>query len=355
MKLSWIILIVFLLTGCTNISHVPKPVLSYVPPSKNEAEQITIATRFHDKKQYDKAISQYQTLLQANPNNATVLYEIALSYYAKNDFRKSLDYLKSAARYSSPFLPNVYLLIAQNYKNINQPDQAVLVYKYASKLFESHTELHYQLGATYLSINEPGKAAEAFKKCIAIEPTHRNSYFQLGAAYYFHDYKTPAFLSLMTFLLFEPNSKRSSIALSLIDDIFKSGVEINKKTNEISLSTNIAPKLDEGDFRLLDIAMSARRIELLLNKKKISEINIKEEQLSSYLLALSQLKLDNAEKYFITQQLFPFYKTLFRKKMTDILFFYTHQSLDNRAIKQWQRRNPNKFREFESYLKKYNW
>lgn len=355
MKLSWIIITVFVLTGCSSNSPVNPPTLKFNAPTRQETSQLAIGTGYHDKQQYDKAINHYQSLLKNNPNNATVLYEMALTYYAKNDYLNSLHYAKAAANFNSPFLPSIYLLMGLNYKRMNRPDQAIEVYRFATKQFKTHIDLHYQLAATYLILNDPGSAAESFKKTITLDPYHHDSYFQLGMAYYFYDYKTPAFLSLMTFLLLQPDSKRSSLAISLIDDIFKSGVAVDEKTKAISLAVNLNPKTDEGDFQLLDIAMSTRRIELLTSGKNIDEQSIKREQIKSYLLTLSQIKKPKNGKFFIQRHLFPFYKQIYLNNMSDTLFYYTHQSANDRKINTWINNNRTKVNQLKSKLKNFKW
>ena len=329
MKLSWITLFVFLLTSCGSTSLLIKPDSAFIVPTKTEVELLVVGQHYHDKKQYRQAISQYQLILRKNPHNAVALFELALSYYAIQDFANSLKSVTAASKFNSPFLSNSYMLMGLNYEKLVQPKQTIAVYEFAVGQFQNHIELHYQLAKAYLAQERPGEAAEILKKIISLNPYHRDSHYQLGLAYYKHDYKTPAFLSLMTFLLIEPDSKRSTIALDAIDDIFNSGVERDVKTKEIILAVNPESKTDEGDFRVVDIVMSISRIEILLSKQKYTDMQIKLEQLKSYLHALSQLKLEGDNQHFIEHHYFPFFKSLFEKNLTSALLLSTHASIKN--------------------------
>ena len=141
----------------------------------------------------------------------------------------------------------------------------------------------------------------------------------------------------------------------MIDDIFKSGVVIDEKTKEIALAVNPDDKIDEGDFRLIDIALSARRVELLSDKQPHSEINIKLEQLTSFLLILSQLDAKKNDKFFVIRHYQPFYKHLYNSKLTPALLNYTLQSLKDKQINKWIANNRKQVENLKSAFVKFNW
>jgi tetratricopeptide (TPR) repeat protein len=355
MKLSWIIFFTILLASCSGAGPILKPAtLAYSAPGKQESELISKAAAYHDKKQYNKAIAIYQSILKTNPGNATALYELALTYFKQQDFLSSLKYARLAAEIRSPFLENVYLLVGLNYERINQPEQAIKVYQFATRQFDASVDLHYQLATVYLALAQPGEAAEEFKKVIKLDPYHKDSHFQLGMAYYLHDYKTPAFFSLMTFLLLEPDSKRSSIAISQLEDIFKSGVAINEKTKEISLEVNPDPKTDEGDFSLIDTVMATRRIELLIDGKT-DEMTIRLEQLKSYLLASTQIKTSRKHRHFVEQHYMPFYHVVYKENLAKVLFYYTHRTSGKPDISAWLSQHKSKVNRLKRLFNQFDW
>jgi tetratricopeptide (TPR) repeat protein len=355
MKLSWIIFLAVLLSSCVSTGPILAPAKqTYSQPTRHESELIIRATNYHEKKQYSKAIDIYQSIIKTNPHNATALYELALTYFVKGDFLDSLKYSRLAADIKSPFLANVYLLIGLNYARINQPEQAMRVYSFATRQFDNSIDLHYQLATTYLTLAQPGEAAEEFKKVIQLDPYHKDSHFQLGMAYYIHDYKSPAFLSLMTFLLLEPDSVRSRIAISQLDDIFRSGVVIDEKTNEISLEVNPNPKTDEGDFSLIDTVMATRRIELLL-ESKTNEMSIRLEQLKSYLLTSTQIKAGKRHRYFIERHYMPFYHSVYKENLTDALLYYTHRLSGNSGVSRWLGKHKVKVKQLKTKFYNFDW
>lgn len=355
MKLSWISILFFTLAACSNINPIQPPASKYRTSTEQENVRLAKAGRLHDAEKYHEAIALYRSILENNPANTVALYELALSHFSLNEFEQSLQYAKAAAEYDSPFLPSVYLLIGLDYKKLNQPEQALSVYQFATRRFDRHIELHYQLAAMYLALNDPGHAADVFKKIITLDPRHRDSHLQLGMAYYLHDYKTPAMLSLLTFLLLEPDSHRSEFAVSLLDDIFKSGVIIDSKTKQVTLAINPDAKTDEGDFGFTDALLSTRRVDLLTSGKKYSEVSLKREQLKSFLMAVSQLKTETDRRYFIKWHAFPFYSSLHEAGLSDALFYYTHQSLKQTEISRWLAGNRKQVEKLEAFVRNYKW
>lgn len=355
MKLSWISIIPILLVGCSSIGQQPAPHLAYVAPTKAESEVIAKGGRYHDNKKYDLAVKQYLSVLEKNPHNAAAMYVLGMTYYTQHDYKNSLRYASRSAMYDSPFLAQVYLLLGLSHEKLGQFPQAIQVYQPATARFAQDTELKYRLAISYRYIDRPEDAAEIFKKIIAQDPYHADSHFQLGLAYYQYDYKTPALLSLMTYLLIEPDSPHALTAAIMLDDIFKSGIISDEKTGAVTLAVNPDAHTDEGDFRLLDIELSARRAELLSSKAKLPEMQIKLEQLTSYLLALSQLDTIKNNQFFIFRHYQPFYKQVYKRKLTPALLNYTLQPLKDKQSKKWVANNRNQIEELKSMFLKFNW
>jgi len=355
MKLSWISIIPILLVGCSSIGQQLAPHLAYVAPTKAESEIIAKGGRYYENKKYDQAIKQYLSVLEKNPHNAAAMYVLGMTYYAQHDYKNSLRYASRSAMYDSPFLAQVYLLLGLSHEKLGQLPEAIQVYEPATARFAQNTELKYRLAISYLYVDRPEDAAEIFKQIIAQDPYHAQSHFQLGLAYYQYDYKTPALLSLMTYLLIEPDSPRSLTAAIMIEDIFKSGVIIDEKTKAVTLAVNPDAHTDEGDFRLIDIELSARRAELLSSKAKQSEMQIKLEQLTSYLLTLSQLETTKNNRFFVFRHYQPFYKQVYKGNLTPALLNYTLQPLKDKQSRKWVASNRKQIEELKLLFLKFNW
>ncbi len=355
MKLIWNITIAFFLVACSSIKPPVAPHLIYNSPTQPESKSLANAAQMQNNKQYNNAIKQFQSILIKNSNSAIALYGLASSYYALGDFEKSLHYSIRASEYKTPFLVNTYLLLGLSHEKNNSLDSAISTYQFAIKTFKSDVGLHYQLAKAYLLKDNIEEAAEFLKKTIILNHYHRESHLRLGLAYYENDYKIPALLSFLTFLLIEPESKRTKVVIEFINDIFKSGVELNDQTGSLELAVNLKTKKDEGDFELIDITMSARRIDFILTKIKKTEIEIQLEQLKSCLLIISQIKTDKDHSYFVESNYFPFFKSIYKNNLTKALLFYSQKSSGNTEIINWLNKNKTQIDKLQKLFQSFPW
>lgn len=356
MKLIWNIIIAFFLFGCSSIDKTPvTPTLKYNSPTQQETKIIMSAAQEQLNNQHGRAIKKFQAILDKNPNSAIALYGLASSYYATGNFEQSLNYSTRASQYKTPFLASTYLLMGLGYEKNNQLNNAISAYQFAIKQFKINSGLHYQLAKAYLSQDRVEDAAETLKNVIIIDPYHRESHLQLGIAYYENDYKTPALLSFLSFLLIEPDSKRSQLVVEFIDDIFKSGVEKNPQTGDLELAVNPDAKKDEGNFELIDITMSARRIDLILATLKNTEEEILLKQLESCLLIISQIKTNKDQAYFIEDHYFPFFKSVYKNNLTKALLYYTHKSSSKPEVKIWLSKNKVQIDKLKKLFQSFSW
>lgn len=252
-----------------------------------------------------------------------------------------------ASRFDSSFLANVYLLIGLNHEKLSLLDSAIQVYAFACRRVPNDIQLHYLLAMAYQQQQQPEKAVPIFKNKLRLAPLHHESHLQLGLAYYEHDYKSPALLSLLSFLMLEPNSQRSSVVMEMVDDLFTSGVETDPKTGKISLMVNPHAKTDEGDFRVIDNSIAMHRIDLLTSGQKPDEMEIKLEQLNSFLLMAIQIFNQPDQAFFVQQQYLPFYVALYKNDLTKAFLYYTHQSVDTGQGNAWLRQHPAQVRRVE--------
>ncbi|MGI8668293.1 MAG: tetratricopeptide repeat protein, partial [Aridibacter sp.] len=88
-----LIILLFLGLFCISATaqKIGKPTLEPSPPTPEQKQLIQEGIRLHDAKKYDEAIAAYQAVLKENPNCALAIYEMALSYYNKKDFDKTLE------------------------------------------------------------------------------------------------------------------------------------------------------------------------------------------------------------------------------------------------------------------------
>ncbi|MDC7994209.1 tetratricopeptide repeat protein [Altibacter sp. HG106] len=79
---------------------------------------------------YDEALSKWEPLLEASPENDTLQYFLGMAHLAKDESKEALPYLeKVAAMTSSSFLSEANWYLGLSYLDLNQPKKATRVLK----------------------------------------------------------------------------------------------------------------------------------------------------------------------------------------------------------------------------------
>lgn len=98
MKLSSILFVIALLI-------IPSILVAQTDIEKLVMEGI----EHHDKGEYDKAIESYKKALKIDPNSPLVNYEIALSYFSNEDYKKAVKYSDAVLDEGSEYIQQAYV------------------------------------------------------------------------------------------------------------------------------------------------------------------------------------------------------------------------------------------------------
>lgn len=239
---------------------IAKPTKNPVEATPAQKQLIDEGIRLHDQKQYDAAIQKYQQVLKENPDNDLALYEMALSYYNKQDFRNALETCYKLIFYKSNTGLLGYGLIANILDDEGKPKEAINVYQQVIKLLENDAEyknhlssLYYNLGLTYARQKQLKEAREALKKSVQLDFKYPSPNYLLAEVFLGSNYKVPAILAAARMITLELNTQRASRST----EIFLNGLQGAKKDEkgnvQIFMDLN-APK-DEGDFGMYDLLL----------------------------------------------------------------------------------------------------
>jgi tetratricopeptide (TPR) repeat protein len=111
--------------------------------------------------QYEKAEKQYKDILDKNPKNAAVYYELARTYCALKDYDKAMQNAKQAADLDKK---NTWYkqLLGEIFQNLGKFKDAAIAYEALTKL-EPQNEFYYFEWAECLALNgDKEKAIKAF-------------------------------------------------------------------------------------------------------------------------------------------------------------------------------------------------
>ena len=262
------LLIVLAGVGCLVQSAVAqKPNFNAVPTFEEHVVLIRKGISLHDEGDYDGAIKAYRQVLNENPDDIAALYELTFSYFKKKDYTNCIRSAKNGTEYLSKIQTHFYATWGSCLDESGKPKKAVKVYR--SALRQSPTEhlLHYNLAVTYRNLEKSKEAVRHFKKAIDNNPNHASSHIALAEQYVAQGHRMPALLAFARFLILEPDSGRSGVALQSLHPIL-GGQASQDGDNKITIFMNPDANTDEGDFTSAELILSMTGAAGLLPESK---------------------------------------------------------------------------------------
>jgi hypothetical protein len=328
--------------------------LTPVPQMEKHRDLLREAVALHDRGKYDEAISKYLEILKENPDDIEAIYELAFSYAGKRDYPKSLEVAYKGLRYKSNFIQIFFVLIGNDLDHLGQREKAIKVYREGIKRFPRHGGLYYNLAIAYIADNKPDEAKKSLKDAVRVTPNHPGSHLGLSQLYRQEDYRIPALLAGLRFLIIEPTSQRSAPVLQSMKQLLMSGVQTGKEPNKIQIFVDPEGETDEGDFNTLSTAMGlvAAGRHLEENKNK-SEEEIFTNQLSTLFAIMSEGS--KKSKGFAWDYYRPYFIEMSNRKLAESFGYYIQQSTKSEQVSRWLAEHRSQVESLLAWSKSYKW
>jgi tetratricopeptide (TPR) repeat protein len=335
---------------------IKPPTLTPAPQTEKHRDQLREAVRLHDQKNYDGAIAGYLEILKENPDDISALYELGFSYFAKGEYQKSLDITNKGAQYKSDTLAAFYTLMGNDLDHLGQADKAMKVYKEGIKQFPRNAQLHYNLAIALIGAKKADEAKKSFKNALSVGPDHPSSHLGLSQLYQNDNYKIPAMLAALRFLVLEPKTARSAAVVKMVDKIMQAGVQQGSDPTQLTVFMDTGGKTDEGDFNAVTAALSIIGVgRHLLESKGKSEIRLFIDNLSTMLNIMAESVSKEKSSGFAWEYYRPYFCEMATRKFVEPFCYYISQSAQSEEVDRWLTANFERVREFLAWSKSYQW
>lgn len=162
------------------------PVLTRPDKKVNQAsinELLSKGISFYDEGMIDKAIEQFNEVLDIDPGNAKANYNLGNAYADKGMFDEAVSAYKKALE-KNPGLIDVYSNLSILYLDMEMIDEAISLCKQAVKANPNDSFLYFHLGEAYARNRQFNDAITAYKKAININPMDPETHYRLAESYY---------------------------------------------------------------------------------------------------------------------------------------------------------------------------
>jgi tetratricopeptide (TPR) repeat protein len=138
--------------------------------SVNIDSLVDLGNERYNSGEYESALGFYDKALQAEPTNQFGLYNKALVFYSKKEYRKSISLIWYCIEKNPEYGPAYYLL-GDDYKFINQRDSAHIFFEKAYDLGARDSGLLQNLGDISYDQREKEDAIQFYKEAIEQDTT----------------------------------------------------------------------------------------------------------------------------------------------------------------------------------------
>ena len=208
----------------------------------------------HDQGRYDEAIEVYKQALKLDPQSLLIHYELSFSYFKNGDYKRAIKHsdkvLKGKTKYALP----ATITKGSSLDMLGKTKESIKLFKKAIKEQGEHYLLCFNLAINYYKTQDLEAAEKYLVKGINNNPNHASSHYILANLHNQKGNKVQSLMASYYFLMLEPNTQRSQIALKILNHHFGKGVSKDKdKPNTINIS--VSPNKDD-DFSGVELMVA---------------------------------------------------------------------------------------------------
>ena len=306
---------------------------------------------YHDNGQYDEAIAAYEAALKIEPKSALIHYEIALSHYAKSDYKKVLQYADVVLKQNGDYLVEAYLIKGSALDVMGKQKKAINLFQKGIEETEGHHLLHYNLALVHYNMNNLDDAEKNVIQAIYSYPHHATSHILLANIHSMKKNNVQALLAIHYFLFLEPDSRRSPPAYALLQKIFNGNV--TKEDGSNTMSITILNALDENNqFGTAELMLGMLEASKSIEKNEgKSEDELFIQNTTAFFNILGELESGKDDSIW-WEMYIPFFYELAQTEHMEAYCSYISQSANENA-EQWMAKHEDKLVSFFEWLKTY--
>lgn len=332
--------------------------------NKSDAEKLVDeGVAYHDKGDFNGAISKYDRALELDKNNLLALTEKAYSLLSLQKYEESIEYCKKAIKTHTgeKGLRTVYVTYGNAMDAQNKTDESIEIYDKGIKQFPDYYQLYFNKGITLTSVKKYNEAILCFQKSVSINPKHGSSHNAIARISNINNKRIPTLLAYCRFLALEPQGNRAKENLESLQELMKGNV---KQTDNNSITISISPdmlsdtakngKAIENSFTSTDLIL-AMDAALDFDEKNKNKTDV-EQFIRKFETVCASLKETQKDNYgFFWDYYVPYFAEMKDKNLIETFGYIAFASSDAPDNSLWLKSNKSKVDQFFEWSKSFTW
>ncbi|MEP6676199.1 MAG: tetratricopeptide repeat protein [Ferruginibacter sp.] len=331
---------------------------------KEEAEKmVNEGIAYHDKGDYEGAVSRYDKALSLDKNNLLALAEKAFSLLSLQKYDDAIASCQKAIEThpNENSLSQVYTTYGNALDALNKTDHAIEIYDEGIKQFPDYYQLYFNKGITLSSVKKYDEALISLQQAVTLNPKHPGSNNAIARLLDIKAKKIPSLLAYCRFLVLEPQSKRAKENLANLQTVINGNVE---ETGKNSITININPdvladttkdgKPKENSFSSTEL-MLAMDAALDYDKKNKKKTDVEQfiRKFETVCASLKETKKDNYGFYWSFYV--PYFVEMKDKNLIETFAYIAFASSETADVSKWLKSHQDEIDNFYKWSKGFVW
>jgi tetratricopeptide (TPR) repeat protein len=327
----------FMLTGLVN---------SQVKDKQKAQELYKKAIKLvDDEHKYDEAIELYKQAQEYDSETIIFSYEIAFTYYLKNDYRKAVETAEPLLEHKDVDA-EVYRLIGNSYDMMGEKEKAIDAYKKGLEKFPGAGTLYHELGVVEINNKNSVEGIKYFEKGISVNPEYGTNYYELAKLFCNSSEKIWGILYGEIYMHIGPTTPKGDDLSSLLYKTYYFALDVmDPKKKSVSFSKSVTNQnLSTAPFTMnyeMGMALSIIDVDKITLK---SLAKIRERFIKTWFEKGMDKKFPNA--------LFDWQKEAVDKGYFKAYNYFIFRNGDEKEFNKWLDKNEESFVNFAKWFSK---
>ena len=204
---------------------VGSAVLAQTPDADIQSTLIS-GVQQYERGELDAARATFESVLEQDADNATAIYELALTHYRQGESERALEILDDAFARDLAGSAEFYSLAASIADDLGRPDDALARFEEGVAAYPDDHGLNLNFGVTQLRLGQTAEARATFERAIGLQFEHPSAHYYLGRIYAAEGQTAAAILALGVSLGFDNNRQRMESSAGIIKELMESTVQV---------------------------------------------------------------------------------------------------------------------------------